>query len=135
MRYQISAWEESATIERRIFDNEERKIFLDIVWEDAVFYADEEPSATETENDELGFLLNNLKGFEVDDYTDGHASLNFEDGKFNEIEKEEIIKEWETYGDESLTDLGYSECDSLFHIRGEIKCEIVDEDEDPDQRE
>lgn len=101
------------------------------MWADAWFYVNDSEIKSDQHTD-LGVMISNMDGFNVDDYTDGNADLNFEEGKFSESEIEQITEKWNIEGDEVLNDLGFSETSSEWYITSEIQCHEAEDDEEDD---
>lgn len=133
MRYQISAWEDSDSLERRIFEDDKgNQIYLDIAWSDATFFVNSENFPEEHPN-KLGIPISTMDGFEVDDYTDGNAELNFPEGQFSTTEINHITASWEERGDDVLEEMGFSEKNSEWYISSEIRCYEVEEDDENEE--
>ena len=129
MPYQITAWEEFGTLERRHYRNENGQHFtLDIRWADSSFVVDEDIHSTD-ETRKNGLLLNDLPGFDLEFTYDSRVTIVFDEDAFSNEEKEEITEIWTDCDDEGLRNIGYDEEDCEYFIFGEVKShKVPDED-------
>jgi hypothetical protein len=129
MRYQITAWEEFGTLERRHYRNDKGQHFtLDIRWADSLFIVDEDICSTD-ETRKNGLLLNDLPGFDLEFTYDGQITIVFDDNAFSDKEKDEITEVWTESDDEGLRNIGYDEDDVEYFIFGEVKSHEIDDED------
>ena len=130
MRYQITAWEEFGTLERRHYKNNKGQHFtLDIRWADSLFIVDEDIYSTD-ESRKKGLLLNDLPGFDLEFTNDSEVTIVFDENSFTNKEKDQITAVWTENDDEGLRNIGYDEEYFEYFIFGDVKSHPVEENND-----